>query len=220
MFAVAKEFSHLGYDIYFLYDASDTVRHNKTYKRLLFENSPLIDYIGLTSYKNLKKDLKKEGERRIIYKHKEIPQGMDFYTRTNNEVSINKTPNPDISVYASEVKSLVAADVDTVKKEDKSITLKLEDNEDILLDDKSKDEVKKNVKKIDYIDEHKVPSATNKQKNSKPKESKTHKAIMTRVTREGNVSVHDKYMREKEIKRIEKSIPEAPAKAKRKKDEE
>ena len=219
MFATAKEFSALGYDVYFLYEACDTVRHNKAYKKLLFENSPLLEYVGLMTYKKLKKDLKRQGERRVInVNRKTIPQGMEFFSRTNNEVSIYKKPNPDITVYAKDAK-LAVTDVDVNKTADKGVTLKLNKEETKPFTDTTKKEVKEAaVKKVSYV-EDKTPTPKPKKKYV-PKESKTRTKIMnTVVTKEGNVTVHDKYMREKDINRIERAMNKEPAKAKRKKDE-
>jgi len=221
MFATAKEFSQLGYDVYFLFEACDTIRHNKAYKRLLFENSPLLEYVGLITYKKLAKDLKKQGERRVIFKNKQIPQGLDLFSRTNNEVSINKVPNPDIQVYASRVQTTRTADVKAAEPVvDKTVTLNTEESTFSPFMDIDKEEfAQAPVKKVDYIDEYVAPSEIKPKPRYKPKESKTANAILTSVTREGNVTVHDKYMREKEIGRIERSIPSAPAKARRKKED-
>ena len=215
MFATAKEFSQLGYDVYFLFEACDTIRHNKAYKRLLFENSPLLEYVGLITYKKLAKDLKKQGERRVIFKNRKIPQGLDLFNRPNNEVSINKVPNPDIQIYASQVQSTITADVKPANPvEDKSVSLNnIDDNFSPFMDIEKNEVAKTPVSKVDYIDEYKP------RPRYKPKESKTANAILTSVTRDGNVTVHDKYMREKEIGRIERSLPSAPAKAKRKKED-
>lgn len=221
MFATAKEFSQLGYDVYFLFEACDTIRHNKAYKRLLFENSPLLEYVGLITYKKLAKDLKKQGERRVIFKNKAIPQGLDLFSRTNNEVSINKVPNPDIQIYASQVQNTITADVKPAEHvEDKSVSLTTSDDGFSPFMDLDKEEFAKPVvNNVDYIDEYVAPTAIKPRPRYKPKESKTANAILTSVTKDGNVTVHDKYMREKEIGRIERALPSAPAKAKRKKED-
>ena len=217
MFATAKEFSMMGYDVYFLYEACDTIRHNKAYKKLLFENSPLLEYVGLMTYKKLKHDLRKQGVKRVIFNNKQVPQGLDFFSRTNNEVSINKTPNPDIEVYAKQATKTVAADITVGHTQDKAVSLKIsKDPQPFMSQPKPIEKVE--PKKVDYIDEY-VPPSIRREPTYKPRKPRR-KPMDTMVTQDGNVSVHDKYMREIDIKRIEKSMQAGPAKAKRKVDDE
>lgn len=218
MFATAKEFSIMGYDVYFLYEACDTIRHNKAYKRLLFENSPLLEYVGLMTYKKLRRDLRKQGLRRVILNNKQVPQGLDFFNRTNNEVSINKAPNPDISVYAKEAKKTVAADVTVGHTHDKAVSLTISKDTQPFMSQPKVEPKKEEPTKVDYIDEY-IPPVVRPEPTFKPKKIRR-KPMDTMVTKEGNVSVHDKYMREIGIKPIEKSLHEGPAKAKRKVDDE
>ena len=216
MFATAKEFSQMGYDVYFLYEACDTIRHNKAYKKLLFENSPLLEYVGLMTYKKLRKDLRKQGEKRIIFNNKQIPNGLDFFSRTNNEVSIDKKPNPDIEVYAKEATKTVAADITVGHTQDKAVSITISKDPQPFMS-QPKVVKKEEPKKVDYIDEY-IPPVVRPEPTFKPKRRR--KTMDPEVTPDGNVSVHDKYMRQIDIQRIEKSFQEGPAKAKRKVDDE
>jgi hypothetical protein len=170
------------------------------------------------TYKKLRHDLRKQGARRVILNNKQVPQGLDFFNRTNNEVSINKAPNPDISVYAKEAQKTVAADVTVGQTHDKAVSIKIStDTQPFMSQPKVEPKIEE-PKKVDYIDEY-VPPVVRPEPTYKPKKIRR-KPMDTMVTKEGNVSVHDKYMREIGIKPIEKSLHEGPAKAKRKVDDE